>query len=161
MAQFLLNILIAILWTLFGDQDRFYFSTFFKGYLIGLIIVWLIHQFFGGKFYLYKFWALFKLFMVFNYELLTSSLSTSRYILFKSSEVNPGVVQYQTKLTTDWQITVLTMLIILTPGSVVLRISDDNSTLFIHALNQTEKENKKLLSSIKNYEALIKEVIYS
>ncbi|GGA96877.1 Na+/H+ antiporter subunit E [Macrococcus hajekii] len=161
MAQFLLNIFIAFLWTLLGDQDRFYLSTFIRGYLVGILIVWLIHQFFGGKFYLYKFWAIFKLLMTFNIELITSSITTSHYILFKPSAVNPGVVSYHTKLQENWQITLLTMLIILTPGSVVLRISDDNSTLFIHALNQSEKENDKLLKSIQNYERLIKEVIYS
>ncbi|TDM04026.1 Na+/H+ antiporter subunit E [Macrococcus carouselicus] len=161
MAQFLLNIVIAFLWMLFGDQERFYFSTFIRGYIIGLIIVWLVHQFFGGKFYLYKLWAIFKLFVVFNVELVTSSFTTSDYILFRPEEVNPGVVCYETNLQVGWQVTLLTMLIILTPGSVVLKISDDNRLLFIHALNQTENENMKLLKSIENYERLIKEVVYS
>ncbi|TDM12758.1 Na+/H+ antiporter subunit E [Macrococcus lamae] len=161
MAQFLLNILIAILWTLFGDQDRFYWSTFLRGYLIGLIIVFFIHQFFGGKFYLYKFWVIVKLFALFNYELITSSLTTSRYILFNSGDIHPGLVTYETELKENWQVTILTLLIILTPGSVVLRISEDNSKLLIHALNQDSLENQKLVKSIRNYERLILEVAYT
>lgn len=161
MAQFLLNILIAVLWTLFGDQDQFYLSTFLRGYMVGIIIVFFINHFFGGKFYLYKVWVILKLFLVFNYELLTSSLTTSRYILFNAEKIHPGLVTYETELKENWQITILTLLIILTPGSVVLRISDDNSKLLIHALNQDSLENEKLLKSIRNYERLITEVAYA
>ncbi len=161
MAQFLLNILIAVLWTLFGDQDQFYLSTFLRGYMVGIIIVFFINHFFGGKFYLYKVWVILKLFLVFNYELLTSSLTTSRYILFNAEKIHPGLVTYETELKENWQITILTLLIILTPGSVVLRISDDNSKLLIHALNQDSLENEKLVKSIRNYERLIMEVAYA
>jgi multicomponent Na+:H+ antiporter subunit E len=161
MAQFLLNILIAVLWTLFGDQDQFYLSTFLRGYMVGIIIVFFINHFFGGKFYLYKVWVILKLFLVFNYELLTSSLTTSRYILFNAEKIHPGLVTYETELKENWQITILTLLIILTPGSVVLRISDDNSKLLIHALNQDSLENEKLVKSIRNYERLITEVAYA
>ena len=35
-AQFLLNILIAVLWTLLMDEDAFHLSTFIAGYLAGV-----------------------------------------------------------------------------------------------------------------------------
>lgn len=161
MAQFVLNLLIALLWTLFVDADHFEITTFLRGYLVGLIILLVLHQFFGGKFYLHKLWVILKLILLFNYELITSSLTTSHYILFASNEVNPGIVTYTTRLTIDWQVTLLTMLILLTPGSVVLRISEDNKVLTIHALNSSEHETKKLLTSISSFERLIWEVVYA
>lgn len=161
MAQFVLNLFIAFLWVLFGDEDRFNFSTFLKGYIVGLIIVYLLHKFFGGKFYLRKIWTLFKLFIVFNRELVVSSVTTISYILFHADDISPGLVTYDTQLKGNWQITLLTILIILTPGSVVLRISENNTRLFIHSIHQNEQEREKLTKSIKKYEKLILEVVYS
>lgn len=46
--------------------------------------------------------------------------------------MNPGLLSYETRLTSDWAITFLTILIIITPGSTVIRISQDSkSFLFI------------------------------
>lgn len=83
-----------------------------------------------------------------------------QHILFTPNSVKPGVVTYDTSLSKPWQITSLIMLILLTPGSVVLRLSHDNKRLFIHTLHATESENIKLLKSIKRYERVIKEVGY-
>lgn len=43
MNQIVLNIIIAFLWVLFQDEDHFKFSTFFSGYLIGLIVIYIYY----------------------------------------------------------------------------------------------------------------------
>ncbi|HCU8588416.1 TPA: Na+/H+ antiporter Mnh2 subunit E, partial [Staphylococcus aureus] len=58
----------------------------------------------------------------------------------------------------DWAITFLTILIIITPGSTVIRISQDSKKFFIHSIDVSEKEKDSLLRSIKHYEDLILEV---
>ena len=55
MRQIVLNILIAFLWVLFQDQGSFILSTFVSGYLIGLIIIYILHRFFGQEYYLVKY----------------------------------------------------------------------------------------------------------
>ncbi|HEP1137201.1 TPA: Na+/H+ antiporter Mnh2 subunit E, partial [Staphylococcus aureus] len=64
----------------------------------------------------------------------------------------------ETRLTSDWSITFLTILIIITPGSTVIRISQDSKKFFIHSIDVSEKEKDSLLRSIKHYEDLILEV---
>ena len=71
--------------------------------------------------------------------------------------MNPGLLSYETRLTSDWAITFLTILIIITPGSTVIRISQDSKS-FIHSIDVSEKEKDSLLRSIKHYEDLILEV---
>ena len=89
LAQLTLNILIAFLWTLFQDEDKFHLSTFIAGYLIGIVIVYLIHRFFFKRvFYLKKVWVIFKFIIVYNVQLIISSFSTINYILFKSDDMN-------------------------------------------------------------------------
>ncbi|CUF18094.1 TPA: Na+/H+ antiporter Mnh2 subunit E, partial [Staphylococcus aureus] len=72
--------------------------------------------------------------------------------------MNPGLLSYETRLTSDWSITFLTILIIITPGSTVIRISQDSKKFFIHSIDVSEKEKDSLLRSIKHYEDLILEV---
>ncbi|HDJ6482362.1 TPA: Na+/H+ antiporter Mnh2 subunit E, partial [Staphylococcus aureus] len=68
------------------------------------------------------------------------------------------LLSYETRLTSDWAITFLTILIIITPGSTVIRISQDSKKFFIHSIDVSEKEKDSLLRSIKHYEDLILEV---
>ena len=110
MNQIVLNIIIAFLWVLFQDEDHFKFSTFFSGYLIGLIVIYILHRFFSDDFYVRKIWVAIKFLGVYLYQLITSSISTINYIL-------------------------LTILIIITPGSTVIRISQDSKKFFIHSID--------------------------
>lgn len=156
--QVLLNLFIALIWVLMVDEDKIYFSTFIKGYLIGIVIIYIMHRFLGTKFYLFKVITLTKLILLFNIELITSSISTLYFILFASKKISPGLVTYTTELEKEWQLTCLIVLIILTPGSIVLRVSHDNKMLFIHSLHSKDSEMKKLYYSIKRYEKVLIEV---
>lgn len=158
MNQVVLNIVIAFLWVLFQDEDEFKFTTFFSGYLIGVIVIYILHRFFGQEFYLRKIWVAVKFLVVYLYQLITSSISTINYILFKTKDMNPGLLTYETNLTNDWAITFLTILIIITPGSTVIRISKGTNKFLIHSIDLTDKDKKNLLRNIKQYEDLILEV---
>ncbi|AXV43084.1 Na+/H+ antiporter Mnh2 subunit E [Staphylococcus warneri] len=158
MNQVVLNIVIAFLWVLFQDEDEFKFTTFFSGYLIGVIVIYILHRFFGQEFYLRKIWVAVKFLVVYLYQLITSSISTINYILFKTKDMNPGLLTYETNLTNDWAITFLTILIIITPGSTVIRISKGTNKFLIHSIDVTDKDKKNLLRNIKQYEDLILEV---
>ena len=145
MRQVVLNILIAFLWVLFQDEDSFQFSTFVSGFIIGLIVIYILHRFFGQAFYPKKIWIAIKFLGVYLYQLITSSISIINYILFKTRHMNPAI-------------TFLTILIIITPGSTVIRISKTTNKFFIHSIDVSEKEKESLLKSIKQYENLITEV---
>ena len=158
MRQVVLNILIAFLWVLFQDEDSFQFSTFVSGFIIGLIVIYILHRFFGQAFYPKKIWIAIKFLGVYLYQLITSIISIINYILFKTRHMNPGLLTYETNLKNDWAITFLTILIIITPGSTVIRISKTTNKFFIHSIDVSEKEKESLLKSIKQYENLITEV---
>ena len=158
MRQVVLNILIAFLWVLFQDEDSFQFSTFVSGFIIGLIVIYILHRFFGQAFYPKKIWIAIKFLGMYLYQLITSSISIINYILFKTRHMNPGLLTYETNLKNDWAITFLTILIIITPGSTVIRISKTTNKFFIHSIDVSEKEKESLLKSIKQYENLITEV---
>ena len=81
------------------SRPRFFlFSTFVSGYLIGLIVIYILHRFFGQEFYLVKIWVAIKFLGIYLYQLITSSLSIIKYILFKTKDMNPGLLTYETEL---------------------------------------------------------------
>ena len=86
-------------------------------------------------------WAMIKLFVLFNKELFVSSFTVVLQILRPGlRHLQPGIFAYQTGLKSDWEITLLSCLICLTPGTVTLDVSRDGHTLYIHAMDIRDKE---------------------
>lgn len=155
-AQFLLNIFIAFLWMLFNDEDEFRLSTFCIGFLVGTGIVFLMHRFFGRKFYLQRIFSAIKLVLIFISELFQSGFLVMWHILSRE-HVNPGIFRYETVLRGDWEVTTLALLLTLTPGSVVMEVSPAGNVFYVHAMD-IEKYHDYLLRSLAKFEKVIMEV---
>jgi multicomponent Na+:H+ antiporter subunit E len=155
--QFLLNIFIAVLWMLLKDENEAHFTTFFTGFLIGVLILYLMHRFFGMQFYLKRIFAVGKLISIFVWELIISSLLVLRQICSPKLNITPGIFTYKTALQGEGEITTLALLLTLTPGSVVMEVSPDGKLFYIHAMD-IEKSKISVLRSIESFEKVIMEV---
>ena len=155
--QFILNISIAILWVFFQDEDEFYLTTFTSGYLVGIGIIYLMHRFFGERFYLSRLFAVIKLILIFNLELVKSSYQVLKQILSPTIKIKPGIFKYDTKLRGEWEVPLLAMLLTLTPGSVVVEVTPEGDAFYIHAVDVYESKGT-LLRSLANFEKAIMEV---
>ena len=153
--QVLLNIFIGFLWMLL--QDKWSFPSFFAGYLVGIIILFFVRRFFSESFYMGTFFSILKLLFVFMKELVSSTVLVLRQVTRKKIDVQPAIFALKTDLNGDWEIPLLALLLSLTPGSVVLEISPDNKTFYIHAMDL--KESKQAIIKAKmSFEKAIKEV---
>src|SRR5690625_6042693 len=101
-AQFLLNIFIAFMWDLFKTEYILLYTTFFAGYLVGIIIIFLMYRFFGRKFYLHRVYAIIKLILIFNSELFQSAYLVLKTILTPKLDLKPGIFRYETVLRGEW-----------------------------------------------------------
>ena len=156
-AQFLLNLFIAFLWMLLKDEDELRISTFIGGFLVGIVIIFLMHRFFGTQFYLRRLFSIINLIFIFNSELILSSILIIKQILSPRLDIKPGIFTYKTELQGDWELTVLAMLLTLTPGSVVLEVNPDGDMFYIHAMD-IETSKADVLRSIVKFERAILEV---
>ncbi|HLR23217.1 MAG TPA: Na+/H+ antiporter subunit E [Pseudogracilibacillus sp.] len=156
--QILLNFSIAVVWMLLNTS--FKASTFIIGYLIGMIAIVIMRRYFKDKLYLYRIWALIKLNLIFFRELLLSNIDVLKIVLRPKMDIKPSVFAYPTELEHDWEITLLSNLITLTPGTLVLHVSDDQRTLYIHAID-VEDVNEEIDSIKNSFEKAIKEVEFS
>ncbi|KRG15219.1 Na+/H+ antiporter subunit E [Lederbergia galactosidilytica] len=153
--QILLNFFMAFLWMFF--ESSFQLNTFLIGYLLGLLIIFIMRRFFPGRFYLAKVFAIIKLVLIFIRELLLSNIAVLKVVLSPKLSIRPGIFALQTELRSDWEITLLSHLITLTPGTLVVKLSEDNKTLYIHAIDIEEVDDA--INSIKqSFEKAIMEV---
>jgi multicomponent Na+:H+ antiporter subunit E len=97
------------------------------------------------------------LLLIFARELILSNISVLKAVLKPSLDMKPGIFAFETVLTKDWEITILSNLITLTPGTLVVEVSEDNRILYIHAMDIADKV--EAVDSIKNtFEKAIMEV---
>ncbi len=153
--QILLNVVLAFLWMFIKvSYDPI---SFIKGYIFGLLVIFVLRRFFDSRFYLARLWSFIKLIFIFIRELILSNVAIVKIVLKPRLDMRPAIFAMDTELTKDWQIMLLSNLITLTPGTLVIDVSEDNKTLFIHAMNIGEVEDE--INSIKNsFEKAILEV---
>lgn len=153
--QLLLNFFIALVWMFMSTS--FTASTFIIGFLIGLLLIIMTRRFFPDRLYISRLWAALKLALLFFKELTLSNISVLRVVLRPKMTIQPMIFALPTDLEHDWEITLLSSLITLTPGTIVLNVSDDQKTLYIHAIDVDDVDDA--IDSIKNsFEKAIKEV---
>ena len=157
LGQFIINLFIAALWFLLADDPNADFTTFMSGFFIGILILYAMHRFFGTQFYLRRVLKILKLILLFIQELLLSSVEVLKQVLDPQLKITPGIFTYETRLEGDWQVTALALLLTLTPGSVVMEVSEDGKTFYIHAMDIVESK-EPVLRSIGKFEAAIWEV---
>ncbi|KAA9022546.1 Na+/H+ antiporter subunit E [Niallia endozanthoxylica] len=153
--QVLINLLIGVIWMFL--QDDWSVLTFFSGYLFGLLVLFILRKYLPTKFYLVTLLAIVQLFLVFIYELFTSSILVIRQILRPRINITPGIFTLETELEGDLEVTLLALLLTLTPGSVVVEVSEDSKRYYIHAMD-IPASSDAVLASTKKFEKAIKKV---
>ncbi len=153
--QILLNFFIAIVWMFLSSSMTA--TTFVIGYLIGFLLLLMMRRFLGAKLYTARLWATIKLSLLFISELIKSNIAVLRLVLRPKLDIQPRFFALPTDLKRDWEITLLSSLITLTPGTIVVHVSDDQKTLYVHAIDADDVDDA--IDSIKNtFEKAIKEV---
>lgn len=153
--QIVLNVFLGFMWMFI--KVSFDFSSFVKGYFFGLLIIFVFRRFFNSRFYLVRVYAVVKLTFIFLKELILSNIAVLKVVLKPKLDMRPGIFAYETVLTRDWEITLLSSLITLTPGTLVIDVSEDNKILYIHAMDIEDIEDAT--KSIKeSFEKAILEV---
>ncbi len=153
--QVLTNLFIAILWSFL--QNDWSAITFLSGYLVGIVVIFILRKYLRDQFYLITILNVLKLFFIFLRELLSSSILVIRQVTRPKINITPGIFKLRTELEGDLEITLLALLLSLTPGSVVIEVSNDNKVFYMHAMDIPESK-KSVLRSKQKFETAIKKV---
>ena len=136
--QILLNIGIALIWMLL--RNDFSGVEFMLGYIVGLLLIFLLRRFLTFDFYFRRIIAIIKLIGLFSYELILANIDVIKIVLSPKMNIKPGIIAVPTVLKTEWEVTLLASLISLTPGTLSMDFSEDGKTIYVHSIHVPDKE---------------------
>lgn len=132
MNLFLLNLLLAAGWMLLNGG--YASSDFVIGFIVGFLALSLTQPVQDKPGYGRKFIASIKLFLVFLYHLITSSLHVVWDVVTPKHLSDPIIVKVPLDVSSDFEIMLLANLVSLTPGSLTLDVTEDKQFLIVHAM---------------------------
>ena len=133
MTLFLVNVLLALAWG--AVSGTFTALNLFFGFALGALALSLIREQVGSVGYLSRMRRILSLFVLFLYELLLSAFRVARIVLKPDMDIHPGIFAYPLKVRRDFEIAMLANMITLTPGTLSVDVSEDRSTLWVHAMD--------------------------
>lgn len=149
---FAINLLLMLAWcAAFGSFSLWTLGT---GFVAGFAALWLTRDLWAGgtPAYFRKTLRFLAFTLFYANALLQSSLQVARQVLSPRLNARPGVIAVPLEASRDVEIAALANLITLTPGTLSLDVSEDRSTLYVHAMFLDDAE--AVLVDIKgNFEA--------
>lgn len=154
MNLFQLNLLLAVGWcALFGTFDL---GHLLQGFLLAFAVLSIASPLYGRTAYFRRVLLMTRLGAYFLYELVVSSVQVAWDVLTPTPRSRPAIVAVPLDLVDPAQITVLAILISLTPGSLSLDVSPDRKTLYVHQMFVNDPDEAR--SRIKTgFERLVRE----
>lgn len=133
MNLFLLNLLLAIAWGALTGQ--FYPANLLFGYLVGFLLLWIVFRNRNGQKYFSRVPKIIEFAWFFLIELIKANLRVAKTVLSPRIRITPGVIAVPLDVKTDAEITLLTNLLTLTPGTLLLDVSTDHRVAYVHTID--------------------------
>jgi multicomponent Na+:H+ antiporter subunit E len=138
MSRYLNNILLALVWA--ALTGSFTLANFALGLLLGWLALYLVREQLATRRRTYRGGKIVSLAVLFIKELLLSGWRVAILVTSPKMELRPGIFAYPLSVDRDFEITLLANLITLTPGTLSVDVSEDRTTLFVHAIDCADVE---------------------
>ena len=138
LAAFLMNLFLAVVYVLLTDRAGA--LNFMTGFGIGYIVVWLYGKATGGPSYAYKLWKLLRFAVWFMLILTKANLQIAWEIITPGMHQTPRILRFPVEGLGDVEITTLANCITLTPGTLVVDVSDDGHWMYIHCMYAEDRQ---------------------
>ena len=143
--RFLLNVMLTLIWL--ALTGIFTYINMFIGFVISYFILCILSRNSEDKRYFTIVFKVIGFFFFFLYELLKANWEVAYEVMTSKLHMKPGIVKIEMEAKTDLEITLLSTMISLTPGTLVVDISDDRKVMYVHGMYLEDKA--KFIESIK------------
>jgi multicomponent Na+:H+ antiporter subunit E len=143
---FLMNILLTFVWA--ALTGNFTYGNFIFGFLLSYCIIWILTLGDDRVSYFKRFPRVVGFVIFFIKELIKANIQVAFDVVTPEHFMKPGIVQIPLSAKTELEITLLSNIITLTPGTLGLDVSSDKKYLYIHAMYVKDKE--AFIYEIKN-----------
>lgn len=131
-AMFSADLLLALAWV--AMTGSFNAGGLFVGFVMGYGVLYLLQGVSGRSSYFVKVPRLLGFVGFYLLEIVRANIRVAIDVVAPDSTRSPGVVAVPLDASTDVEITLLANLITMTPGSLVIDVSDDRSVLYVHSM---------------------------
>lgn len=143
--QFLINLLLTFVWV--ALTGHFEPGNYAFGFLVSYFILRSIAVNDGGVGYFNRIPKIIGFFFFFLYEMLKANLQVAYDVITPKFFMKPGIVEFPLTAKTDFEITFLANCISLTPGTLIIAVSDDRKSMFIHVMYLEDRD--KFIEDVK------------
>lgn len=145
MKHFLMNLLLSFIWV--ALTGSLYYSNFLFGFLLGFFILWVMNRKEEDRRYFNRVPKTIGIIFYFLYEMLAANVQVAYDVITPKYFFKPGIIRYPLEATTDIEINLLSTMISMTPGTLILDVSEDKKSLFIHVMYLKDRE--RFIAQIK------------
>jgi multicomponent Na+:H+ antiporter subunit E len=138
----LATLLLALAWT--ALQGELSLVNLAVGYGLGYVVLQILTR--GGVLparYLGKVGAFLELFGFLVYELILANITLAIDVVRPARTMRPAVVRVPLDVTSDAEILMLSALVNLTPGSIVLDVSEGRDAMDVHVMHMETAEQTR------------------
>lgn len=136
--QFLLNILLTFLWVALTGQLNFANIGF--GFILGFFVLWIKDRTGNDKRYFFRVPKIIGFILFYFLEMIKANLQVAYDVVTPHYFMKPGIVGLPLDAKTDFEITMLSNMISLTPGTLVVDLSTDRKVMFVHVMYLKSRE---------------------
>lgn len=136
--NFLMNLLLAGIWI--ALTGSLFYTNFLFGFMLGFFVLWVMNRNETDQRYFYRVPKIISFVFYFLYELLKANIQVAFDVITPKYFFKPGIVKYTMAAKTDFEIQLLSTMISLTPGTLIVDISEDKKTIYIHVMYLTDAE---------------------
>jgi multicomponent Na+:H+ antiporter subunit E len=145
-SMFLNNLVLAIIWVMAtGTLTE---ENFIFGFLISFGILYIITINRQDRKYFTLLPKLFSFFLFMFWEIIKANLATVKESLYAKSKLEPALVKIPLTVESDLEITILAIMVSVTPGTLVMDISDDKKVMYVHVMHLSSRQD--LIDEVKN-----------
>jgi multicomponent Na+:H+ antiporter subunit E len=137
--QFLMNLLLSFIWVALTGEMLY--TNFLFGFLLGFGILWIMNRAEEDQRYFTRVPKTLLLLLSFVYQMIKANIQVAYDVITPRYFFKPGIVRYPMNARSDLEINLLSTFISLTPGTLILDISEDKKTLYIHVMYLKDKQS--------------------
>jgi multicomponent Na+:H+ antiporter subunit E len=136
--KLLMNLLLMLVWV--ALTGSFVVGNFIFGFALSFGVMWLIRRRDQPSQYFVRLINVIGFILYFLYELTKANLQVALDVLKPRFSMRPGIIKIPLHAKTDLEITLLANMISLTPGSLIIDVSDDKKVLYVHAIDIHDRD---------------------
>jgi multicomponent Na+:H+ antiporter subunit E len=141
-----MNLLLSFIWVALSGS--LYYTNFLFGFMIGFFILWIMNREETDRRYFNRVPKTIGFVFFFLYEMIVANIQVAYDVITPKYFFKPGIVRYPLDASTDIEINLLSTMISMTPGTLILDISEDKKSLYIHVMYLKDKET--FIAQLKN-----------